>query len=330
MVKCRLISDLHYTRGINGPDYDKTYKNSGLYHYFGKKLKEPVDVTLIAGDICEGIENHAPFFESFFPNQKVVFIEGNHEVYGKDKDGRRFILSKLKEEHRRLFPETHMFYHYLENSYEWLDYPNVAVIGSTFYTDYKYCDLTLEEVNNKAKAWHTWALLYGLKVGDFTPYEKLDLKTIRHETMSEAISRLNDFDWGNQTVYKKLTPEYYLKLHNQAKKEVKRCHDEILNVNPNAKIILMTHHCLSPRVIAEQFKGSLMNASYVSELEKWVDKELTGVKLVFSGHVHNRNDFTFGKRGVRYITNPCGYLRYNEPFKDVKFNPNLIIDTDEL
>ena len=53
MTKLRIISDLHYTQGINGPDYQKFYKQSGLWHYFGKKLQEPVDYTLIAGDICE-------------------------------------------------------------------------------------------------------------------------------------------------------------------------------------------------------------------------------------------------------------------------------------
>lgn len=331
MVKLRIISDLHYTRGINGPDHDKTYKNSGLYYYFGKQFKkEKPDYTLIAGDICEGVENHKEFLEAFFSNQKVVFIDGNHIVYFENKDGSKPILSEVKQKLKAEFPKEHMFWHYLENDWMWLNYPNVAIIGSTFYTDYKYCDLSLEELNEKAKAWYTWGYLNGFTTKKFEPYEKLNTKTIQFETMSNARAKLNDFQWGNESQKKGLSPEYYLKLHKLAKRKIKNCHEEILSINPNAKIILMTHHCLSPQCICEKYRKGLTNASYTSDLEKWIDKTLPGVKLVISGHVHNRNDFTFGKRCIRYIINPCGYIRYNEPFQEKKFNPNLIIDTKDI
>ena len=329
MVKCRIISDLHYTKGINGPDYDKTYKQSGLYHYFGKKFQEKADVTLIAGDICEGIENHEKFLEAFFPNQKVIFIDGNHLPYFRNSNQISPILSELKKELREKFPKEHMFWHYLENDWMWLDYPNIAIIGSTFYTDYDYCDLTLEEFNDKLKAWDVWSTLYGLP-SKYEPITKLTKQIIRNETMAEAGARLNDFKWGKENKRFYLSPEYYLKLHKQAKKEIIKCHNEILAINPNAKIILMTHHCLSSKCISEKYKKGLLNASYCSDLENWVDKELPGIKLVISGHVHNRCDFTFGKRNVKYIINPCGYIPYNEPFNKPKFNPNLFVETDDL
>lgn len=324
MVKLRIISDLHYTNGINGPDYNKIYKQSGLWHYFGKKLQEDADYTLIAGDICEGIEKHKEFFEAFFPMKKVVFIDGNHVCYERGLPS----LSEIKQQLKDEFPIDHMFWHYLENDWYQLD-TNTYVIGSTFYTDYNYCDLTLKEFNNKIKAWSFWSELYGLSSKD-TTVTKLTKPVIRIETMAEANSRLNDFKWGYETKYKHLSPEYYQQLHKLAKKEVKRCHDKIVALNPAAKIILMTHHCLSPKTISEKYRKGLMNASYTSDLEKWIDKELPGVKLVVSGHVHNRCDFTFGKRKVRYIVNPCGYINYHEPFNEPKFNPNLIIDTKDL
>lgn len=330
MVKLRIISDLHYTVGINGPDYDGTYETSGIYRHFGKELQEPVDITLIAGDICEGVENHKDFFNCFFKNKKVIFVDGNHVVYFKNKDHTKPILAELKQKLKEEFPKEHLFWHYLENDWMWIDYPNVAIIGSTFYTDYKYCDLTLEELNDKLKAYHVWGQFNGLAVGEFKPREQLNLKTIREETMLEATMRLNDFQWGKQSPFKSLSPEYYLKLHRKAKREVQRCHKEIISINPNAKIILMTHHCLSPQCISEKYKKTLLNASFISDLENWVDKQLPNVRLVISGHVHNRNDFTFGKRHARYIVNPCGYIRYNEPFNEPKFNPNLIINTEEI
>ena len=114
-----------------------------------------------------------------------------------------------------------------------------------------------------------------------------------------------------------------------AKKEVKRCYNEILAINSNAKIILMTHHCLSPKVISPKYKKGLLNASYCSDLEKWIDK-MPNIRLVISGHVHNRCDFVFGKNNTRYIVNPCGYILHNEDKNDPPFNPNLIIDTVNL
>ena len=329
MTKLRIMSDLHYTRGINGPNYNKIYKQSGLYHYFGQKFKkEKPDYTLIAGDICEGVKNHEKFLEAFFPNQNVIFIDGNHLVYFEKEDGSKPILSKVKQELKEKFPKEHVFWHYLENDWMWID-QNTAIIGSTFYTDYAYCDLTLQEMNDVVKAWDAWASLYGLP-SKYVPITKLTKKTIREETMSEARARLNDFQWGNESKRKRLSPEYYLKLHKKAKKEIKRCYNEILDINSNANIVLMTHHCLSPKCISERYKRGLMNASYTSDLEKWIDKEFPNIKLVISGHVHNRNNFTFGTRNVKCITNPCGYIEYNEPFQDIKFNPNLIIDTKDI
>lgn len=325
MVKLRIMSDLHYTAGINGRYTEETPKDSLLWSTFEEKFKQNKDcINLLAGDICEGVNNHKEVFENFFTNQKVIFIDGNHICYERGKP----ILQDLKKSLKKEFPIDHLLWNYLENSWIWLD-NETAVIGSTFYTDYEYCDLTLEEINKIQRQYDVWSLLYGLPCRS-EPIKKLTKKTIRKECMIEASARLNDFKWGKENNKYNLSPEYYLKLHKLAKKEVKRCHDEICNINPNAKIVLMTHHCLSPKCISEEYKKGLMNASYTSDLEKWIDDELSNVRLVISGHVHNRNDFTFGKRNVRYICNPCGYIPYKEDIKGVYFNPNLIIDTNEL
>lgn len=329
MVKCRILSDIHYTSRINGPDFGDPFNTSLFYEKYYKELQKDTEcVNLIAGDIAAGIEKHKEFLKGFFPNQQVIFIDGNHLVYEYTKDNKHPVLSELKNELWHKFPQTHMFWHYLENNWIWID-KNTAVIGSTFYTDYNYCDLTLEEFNEKLQAWHLWTKLYCLP-SKYEPVTKLTRQIIRNETMAEAGSRMNDFNWGKENKHFYLSPEYYLELHKLAKKEVKICHDEILALNPNAKIILMTHHCLSPKCICEKYKKGLLNASYVSNLEKWVDTKLPAVRLVISGHVHNRCDFTFGKRNVRYIVNPCGYIPYNEDETEPKFNPNLIIDTDKL
>jgi len=329
MTKCRIISDIHYTSRINGPDFRDPFNTSLFYKKYYKDLQKDTDcINLIAGDIAAGINKHQEFLEKFFPNQKVIFIDGNHICYEYTKDNKHPILSELKKELKQKFPITHLFWKYLENNWCWID-ENTAIIGSTFYTDYNYCDLTLEEFNEKLKSWDFWTRLYGLP-SKYEPVEKLTKQIIRNETMAEASSRMNDFKWGKENNRFYLSPEYYLKLHKLAKKEVKRCHDKILKINPKAKIILMTHHCLSPQCISEKYKKGLLNASYTSDLENWIDRDLLGIKLVISGHVHNRSNFTFGKRNVKYIVNPCGYIPYKEDEIEPKFNPNLIIDTLDL
>ena len=329
MTKIRIISDIHYTSRINGPDFNDPINTSLFYKKYYKDLQKDTDcINLIAGDIAAGIDKHKEFLEGFFPNQRVIFIDGNHVCYEYTKDKRHPILSKLKKELKQEFPINHLFWRYLENDWCWID-ENTAVIGSTFYTDYNYCDLTLEEFNRRLKTWDVWTKLYGLP-SKYEPVEKLTKQIIRNETMAEAGSSMNDFKWGKENNRFYLSPEYYLKLHKLAKKEVKRCHDEIIKINPKAKIILMTHHCLSPQCISEKYKKGLLNASYTSDLEKWIDVTLPAVKLVISGHVHNRCDFIFGKRNIRYITNPCGYIPYEEDENEPKFNINLFVETDDL
>lgn len=334
MVKIRLISDLHFTGGINGPDCDKTYKQSGLYHYFGKKLQQETDcVTLIAGDILEGFNKHSDFFNSFFPNQHVIFVEGNHSVYIRDK----YTIDEIKQELKKQFPITHCYYHYLENDWMWIPGCNneVAVIGSTFYTDYQYNVFgDVNEYNAHQRSLNAMSLLYGLPMLEHKLAKRLSKKMILHENLFLARMRLNDFKWGN--IYdnnlkriRNLDPEDYLKMHNEAKLKIENAYNEILKFNPNAKIILMTHHCLSHKCIDKQYNKSKANASYVSKLDSWIDT-MPNIKLVFSGHVHCRKDFKFGKNKTRYIINACGYIPYQEPFKPKKFNPNLIIDTNNL
>ena len=81
MVKLRLISDVHYTDGINASKY-KPKTHSPFGYYFAKELAKEKDcITLIAGDIAEGSVRQKNFFETYFPNQTVIFTEGNHLVY---------------------------------------------------------------------------------------------------------------------------------------------------------------------------------------------------------------------------------------------------------
>lgn len=306
-MKIRILSDLHLDINYNYP------------------LEYNDDVfTIIAGDTAGVIEEGIEWIRK--NNLKGACIAGNHLVYNYYNKS----ITDLKEWLKGEFPKNSDM-SFLDNDYIFVPNTNngVAIIGSTFYTDYRYHSYDVEQYNKRQMYLDTMSLLYGIPTKS-EPAKKLTSKMILDFNMLEAKCGLNDFTYGYVENNVKLTPEDYLKMHNKSKSKIKKCVNEILNINPNCKIILVTHHCLSPKCLSSRYVSSMLNGSYVSELENWADKELPNLRLIVSGHIHNRNDFTFGENNIRYITNPRGYVQYGESDGDKPFNPNLIIDTDEL
>ena len=85
--------------------------------------------------------------------------------------------------------------------------------------------------------------------------------------------------------------------------------------------VVITHHAPSPRSIHPRFAGSLLNACFVSDLER-----LTGadrVQLWIHGHTHDSFDYVVN--GTRIVCNPRGYAKagVNE---NALFDPDLTID----
>ena len=321
MTKIRIISDLHYDKGLNKEEYFDQVIGTEF-------LKEKADVTLIAGDLAAELQNKKEFLEAYFKNQYVFFTGGNHDVY---VEGLKTIY-EINDELKKEFPLMHSFWKYLNNDWAWIPGTNdsVAVIGSTFYTDYEYSNWTVESFNEYQKAWNFWIQAYGLKA-EYEEVTELSADRIIKENQFIAKNSLNDFRWGYEAPGQHLTPYTYRELHLKSKDEVLRCYDEILKQNPNALVILLTHHCLSSKCIDSAYLSSKGNASYVSELEDWLCENMPNLRLVVSGHVHCRKDFKFGKDNKRYVVNACGYLPYNEPFKKKpEFNANFIIRTEDL
>jgi broad specificity phosphatase PhoE len=160
-------------------------------------------------------------------------------------------------------------------------------------------------------------------------------------------SYLNDFVYGftKKKMYKKekwddgessygtpngiwhLRTKYYRNHHVKAWKAV----TEIVESNPDKNIILMTHHCLSPKCISDDYVNDALNASYVSDKENWILAH-PNVKLILSGHVHHRANFKIGE--TLYVLNPLGYCRdtatqFNpDTNENEMWTPNCFVDTD--
>lgn len=245
------------------------------------------DVALIAGDIAGSISATERFLDKYMKGKTVYFANGNHQVYNKENK----TIQQITKEYREKFPLGSGNWHYLENNYAQID-SHVYVIGAVFYTDYM--------------------------IGG---------KKLQKKHMINGFFGLNDFRMGSYDVKGErveLKPEHYLEMHKKSKKEIKRLHDEIVAKDPDAKIILMTHHCLSLKCVARRWETSSLNASYASKLERWVINDLPNVVIVNSGHVHDCADFEFGrKRRVRYIINPVGYCAY---YEDCDYNKEKILE----
>lgn len=250
-------------------------------------INDDYDVALIAGDIGAYYRKYVPMFQKSFPDKKVIFNLGNHIVYNQNGLTIRDIIAECKDLY-------HNEYYCLEDDYLKLD-DDTYIIGMTLYTDYSYPSNSNVEAN-----------------------------------MHLAEYYMNDFYYGkvlDNLKKRSITAKDYIDIHQNSKHCIQELYSKIISENPNAKIILMTHHCLHPDCIDIKYKGSILNSAFITDLSDWIDTNFPQIRLIVSGHVHNSKQFTFGKNNIKYIVNPYGYV-YADETKD--FTPNLIIDTKDL
>ena len=291
-MKLQLISDLHLD--VN--------KRSPL------TLKEQTDdvYTLIAGD-TSGTPSEAIKWIRANVKRGIV-VSGNHICY----NNLNRTYQSLRRSFSRAFPIT--------NDITYLDATvgvtskeigeNILVVGSTFYTDYKLSTYTNESGNQQQNMYNSHRMMNDFRFG-----------IVSKKKVDDSQLGMQDFFNYHGTGYKYtyLKPEDYVKWHELSFKAM----SEIIENNPDKKIVVITHHCPSPQCIDEQYVHSTINASYVSDYEKFII-EHPQIKLWHCGHVHHRSVFTIGE--TKIVMNPRGYCRSLE--YDPKWTPYYYIDTD--
>lgn len=86
--------------------------------------------------------------------------------------------------------------------------------------------------------------------------------------------------------------------------------------------LVVTHHLPSPRVIARQYAGSVLNRFFVSDLTELIlDRKPA---LWVCGHTHTSIDAVIGE--TRILCNPRGYPKEGQ---SAAFNPRLLIEMIE-
>ena len=294
-MKIRIFSDIHID------------VNQG----FPFSLKDKETFTLIPGDISGNVKGSAKWIRENIHNG--MFVAGNHDPAYNDLG---WTIKKQKQYLAEKFP--------IDGDVTFLDEQvgvmskqipdtNILVIGSTLYTDYAYADATMKRCVSESKSWKEVA--YNMNVND----------PIVAANLYMASRGLNDFRWGHVEgdfgdKQRTVRPMDYLSWFNITFDRIQ----ELVNQNHDKDIIVMTHHCPTPKCISEQYIGNDMNASYVSDLEEFITSH-PNIKAWVCGHVHSQTITTVGENGQLIVCNPRGYERN---FEADCWNPNTFIDTE--
>lgn len=92
-----------------------------------------------------------------------------------------------------------------------------------------------------------------------------------------------------------------------------------LNKEAGHKIVVVTHHGPSYQSVADEFKGSDLNAGYVSDLDKLIEELQPDYWC--HGHTHHCLDYNIGDTNI--ITNTRGYVGHE---RVEGFDPEWVIE----
>lgn len=151
---------------------------------------------------------------------------------------------------------------------------------------------------------------------------------LRHEAMSAARDRLNDYQrikldrkpGENQDFREfrnvKLVPELTRRRHRES---VAWLEEQLAQGDP-ARTVVVTHHAPTFESIPLGYRSDYMSGAYASDLTRLMGRSA----LWFHGHVHESQDYTVN--GTRVVANPRGYPGRNGKPENERFNPFLRIE----
>ena len=297
-MKIRVFSDIHI-------DINQSFP-------FSLKTSEKDEFTLIPGDVSGNVKATANWIRNNIHNG--MFIVGNHDPAYNELG---WTIGKQKQFLHEKFPEDGPVT-FMDESVgvmsKMIPGTNILVIGSTLYTDYQYVSEFMQRClddGNRRRAENGEDMLLPGTVN-----------------MSAAARGLNDFRWGHVEdefddrglKQRLLRPDDYKKWFEVTFNKI----DQLVHENHDRDIIIMSHHCPTPKCISDRYVDNNMNASYVSDLEKFITDN-PNIRAWCCGHVHSVTITTIGDKGQLIVCNPRGYERDMEC---LDWNPNTYIDTD--
>ena len=90
--------------------------------------------------------------------------------------------------------------------------------------------------------------------------------------------------------------------------------------------VVVTHHAPHPQSLSGDYVDDELSAAYHSDLNEFIGTHKDNISVWTHGHIHHTNDYKVA--GVRILSNPRGYAKYNEnPDFDVNFEFELCTNT---
>ena len=125
--------------------------------------------------------------------------------------------------------------------------------------------------------------------------------------MYQVAYQMNDYRYIRNRIYHKITPLDTLVKHLDTVAYLR----DALSKNKGMRTIVVTHHLPSEQLIAEQYKGQLLNACYASSLDELI-MDNPQIETWIYGHTHTSNDLMIGN--TRCVSNPFGYAGENKQY----------------
>jgi UDP-2,3-diacylglucosamine pyrophosphatase LpxH len=283
--KIQYVSDIHLETRYGQKFYDI--------------LKPEAPYLALCGDIGNFSSSlYEPFIEYCSKSfEHVFYVAGNHEFYNSKVSISKYMaminlntitdLTRLKMQEQIITIEET-----LERISKLCDrFPNVHFLNKSVYqvpsTDYYIVGCTL------------WSNI------------DMDIYTL---------IQFNDFKKIMETKTKPLTPGVYKQMHNNHKQFLEDTISNLSSANENAKILVLTHHCPTFKVIDDKYlteDNHEINTFFATDLEYLLRNN---VKAWICGHTHGCKQVNINNTIV--ATNTYGYL--NETIS--RFSNKAIIE----
>lgn len=121
------------------------------------------------------------------------------------------------------------------------------------------------------------------------------------ETLASAIRFMRDYQQiraGDEL----FTPQQSVQIHLKHRSWLKQALQEAATLDK--KVVVMTHHSVSPLSVSEKYAKLPSNAAFVSDLSAWMHEDWAPTLWVH-GHTHEAFDYQIGR--TRVVVNPRAY-----------------------
>ena len=254
------------------------------------QVVQSADMVILAGDIYPGARG-AHLIRRIFPDKPIIWVPGNHELYGGHWQRTLAVMRKAAVGHD---------IHFLDDDELCVD--EIRFLGTTLWTDFDFFGMELRQ-RAMESAKDCMADYFSIRYGPL-PVEQFE-------------------DSGAMEVSRRglLEPEYTLQRHHASRQWL----EKMLAQGERGKTVVISHHFPHAGSCCPLYSADLVTAAFGSRLPEDL---ITRCKLWVHGHTHTSFDYrvSHDSDSTRVICNPRGYPTSDGSFENARFNPGLLVE----